>query len=116
MNNNIALKTAKMLDTQNCPQNHIKNVKATKFLLQSAMYTSKGCTCTVLPFYNFWLSFMISSVAPTRSSTSDAYLIAKIGNRNLNSIINFRNSSSNNGLIAQIMASQYFSNIKRNFQ
>ena len=31
----------------------------------------------------FGLSFMISSVAPARSSTSYAYLITKIGNRNL---------------------------------
>ena len=30
------------------------------------------------------LSFMINSAAPTRSSTSYAYLITKIGNRNLN--------------------------------
>ena len=47
---------------------------------------------------NLGLSFMISSAAPTRSSTSYAYLITKIGNRNLNSVVNFRNSSSNNGL------------------
>ena len=32
----------------------------------------------------FGSSFMISSVAPTRSSTSYAYLITKIANRNLN--------------------------------
>ena len=32
----------------------------------------------------FDLSFMISSVAPTRSSTFYAYLMAKIGNRDLN--------------------------------
>ena len=32
------------------------------------------------------LSFMINSVAPTRSSTSYAYLITKIGNRNLKCI------------------------------
>ena len=34
----------------------------------------------------FGLSFMISSVAPTRSSTFYAYLITKIGNRNLNGL------------------------------
>ena len=33
----------------------------------------------------YGLSFMISSVAPTRSSTFDAYLITKIGNRTANS-------------------------------
>ena len=39
-----------------------------------------------LKFYistTFGLSFMIRSVAPTRSSTFYAYLITKIGNRNL---------------------------------
>ena len=34
----------------------------------------------------FGLSFMISSVAPTRSSTFYAYLITKIVNRNLKAI------------------------------
>ena len=33
----------------------------------------------------FGLSFIISSVAPTRSSTCYAYLVTKIGNRNLKS-------------------------------
>ena len=37
-----------MLDTQNCLQNHIKNVKTIKCLLQSAFYT--GSTCKVLTF------------------------------------------------------------------
>ena len=31
--------------------------KATKFLLQSAIYTSKGSTCKVLSFYDFWFMF-----------------------------------------------------------
>ena len=35
-------------------------------------------------YTNFGLSFMISSVAPPRSSTFHAYLITKIGNCNLN--------------------------------
>ena len=47
--NNITPKH-QMLDTQNCFQNHIKDVKATKFLLQSALYNSKGRTCKVLTF------------------------------------------------------------------
>ena len=41
---------------------------------------------TLAKFYlsiTFGLSFMISSVVPTRSSTSYAYLITKIENRNL---------------------------------
>ena len=33
---------------------------------------------------SFGLSFVISSVAPNRSSTFYSYLITKIGNRNLN--------------------------------
>ena len=40
-----------MLDTQNCLQNHIKNAKTIKCLLQSAFYT--GSTCKVLPFFMY---------------------------------------------------------------
>ena len=90
--NNIAPKTAKMLDTQNYFQNHIKNAKANKFLSQSAFYTSKGSTCKVLPFYDFGLKFYDKFCsAPTRSSTSYAYLITKIGNRNLKWIRSSKN-------------------------
>ena len=45
---------------------------------------------TPVKFYlstGFGLSFMISSVAPTRSSTFYAYLITKIGNRNLKQLV-----------------------------
>ena len=76
-------KTAEMLDTPNCLQHHIKNAKATKFLSQSAFYTSKGRTCKVLRLYDFGSSFMLNFVALTASSTFCAYLITKIGNRNL---------------------------------
>ena len=55
--NNIAPKLQKVLDTQNCLQNHTKNTKATKVLLQSAFYTSKGSNCVVLAFYDFWFKF-----------------------------------------------------------
>ena len=55
-----------MLDTHNCLQNHIKNAKATKFLLQSAFYTSKGSTCKVLPFYGFWFKFYDKLCSPDR--------------------------------------------------
>ena len=73
-----------MLETQNCLQHDIKNAKATKFLSQSAFDTSKGRTCKVLPFYDFWfLSFMVNSVAPARSSIFYAYLITKSGNRKI---------------------------------
>ena len=61
---NIAPKTANMLDTQNCLQNHIKNTKTTKFLLQSIFYTSKGSTCKVLPFYDFWFTFYYKFCSP----------------------------------------------------
>ena len=52
--NNIAPKNALNAGHTKLPSNHIKNATATKFLLQSAFYTSEGSTCEVLPFYNFW--------------------------------------------------------------
>ena len=45
---------------------------------------------TLAKFYlsaTFGLSFMISSAASTRSSTFYAYLIAKVGNRNLKVVV-----------------------------
>ena len=45
-------------------QDQIKNAKATKFLLQSAFYISKGRTCTVLPFYDFWFKFYDKFCSP----------------------------------------------------
>ena len=42
--NNIAPKTAKMLDSQNRLQNYFKNAKTTKFLSELAFYTSEGHT------------------------------------------------------------------------
>ena len=47
-----------MLDTQNCLQNHIKNAKTIKCLLQSAFYT--GSCSKVLLFYIFASNFGIS--------------------------------------------------------
>ena len=72
-----------MLDTQDCLQNHIKNAKTTRFL-----YSQPSTLPTNAPekFYvsmTFGLSFMVSSVAPTRSSIFYEYFIIKIGNRNL---------------------------------
>ena len=72
-----------MLDTQNCLQNLIKNAKATKFLSQSAFYTSKGPPAKFYLFLICVLSFMLSFVALTWSLTFYAYLITKTGNRNL---------------------------------
>ena len=81
--NNIA---PKLQNTQNCLQNRIKNAiyKATKFLFQSVFCTSKGSTSMFYLSMAFGLSFVISSVAPTQLSTFYAYLIARIGKRNLN--------------------------------
>ena len=50
----------------------------------STLTLPKVSTCKVLLFYNFWFTFYGKSVAPTRSSTSYAYLLTNIGNRNLN--------------------------------
>ena len=55
----------------------------TKFLLQSAFYTSKGSTCEVLPLYDFWFKFYDKFCNPYPITTFYAYLITKIGNRNL---------------------------------
>ena len=77
--NNIAPKLQKCWTHKIAFKIISKNAKATKFLLQSAFYTSKA------KFYlptTFGLSF-ISSVAPTRASTTYAYLLTKIGNRDL---------------------------------
>ena len=66
-----------MLDTQYFLQHHDNNAKGTKFLLKLAFYTSDA-PAKVLPSTTFGLSFMTSSVAPTRSSTTSyAYLITK---------------------------------------
>ena len=61
----------------------MNNAKTTKFLLQSAFYTSKGLTCNVFSVHGFWFKFYDQfGIAPTQLSTFYAYLITKIGNRN----------------------------------
>ena len=62
--NNIASKTTKMLDTQNCLQNHMKNAKATS---QPSVVSEEVLARSYLST-TFGLSFMISSGNPTRSS------------------------------------------------
>ena len=47
----------KLKNAEHIKLHHVKNAKVTKFLLQSAFYTSKGRTCNVLPFYDFWFKF-----------------------------------------------------------
>ena len=83
--NNIAPrpKTAKMLVTQNCIQNHIKNAKAINFFYIQPSTLPKKALAKFYLSIAFGLSFMINSVFPTLSSTSYAYLATKIGNSNL---------------------------------
>ena len=76
--NNIAPKTEKMLDTKNCLQHNIKNAKSTKLLLQLAFYTSKGRTCKVVAFYEFWFKFHGKFCSPHTTVDFYAYLVTKI--------------------------------------
>ena len=74
-----------MLATQNCFQNHIKNDKSTKFLLQSAFYASKESTRKVLPFYGFWFKFYDKFCSPySIVAFLRIFIITKFRNRNLN--------------------------------
>ena len=72
------------MDTQICLQNHIK-----KKLKQPNFFYSQPSTLLMDAPANFYLSTsfdlcsMISSAAPTRLPTFYAYLITKIGSRNL---------------------------------
>ena len=116
-------------------QNHIKNAKTTKFLLQLAFWTHKiafkiiskilkqpnffHSQPSTLPkdapvkFYRskaFGLSVMISSVAPTRLSTFYAYLMTRIGNRNLKITFIFCSSRGGQNLTSKIL--QYTLRIK----
>ena len=80
--NNIAPKLKKNAGHRKLPyENHMKNAKATKFPLQSALYT-----CKVLVFSDSWFKFYDKFCSPHRSSTFYAYLITKIGNRNLKNL------------------------------
>ena len=73
-----------MLYTQNCHQNCIKMPKQPNFFYSQAATLPKDAPAKFYISTGFGLRFMISSVAPTRSSTFYAYLITKIGNCNLN--------------------------------
>ena len=87
-----------MLDSQNRLQSYFKNAKTTRFLLELAFYTSEGHTCKVLSFYDFWNDKFCS---PYPIIDFYAYLITKIGNRNLNiSIIT--------GYVAQALEELYY--------
>ena len=60
-----------------------KMLKRPDFFYSQPSKLSKDAPSKFYLSTTFGLSFMISSVAPTRSSTFYAYLITKIGNRNL---------------------------------
>ena len=60
-----------------------KNAKTTKFLYCQPSRLPKDAPAKFYLSTTFGLSFMIRSVAPTRSSTFYAYLITKIRNHNL---------------------------------
>ena len=74
---------------QKCWTHKIAFKMITKMLKQPNFFYSQRSTLpkeALAKFYlsvTFGLSFMISSVAPTRPSASHVYFITKIGNRNL---------------------------------
>ena len=61
---NTAPKLQNAGHTQNCFQHHIKIAKTTKFLSESAFYTSKGHICKVLLSYGFWFKFCDKICSP----------------------------------------------------
>ena len=68
---------------KNCLQHHAKILKPPNFFTVSLLHLQKEALAKFYLSTTFGLGFMTSSVAPTRSSTSHAYLITKIGNCNL---------------------------------
>ena len=81
-------KTAKMLDTQNCLQYHIKKMlRHPNFFLSEPSVLSKDAPAKFHLSATFRLSFMVSSVASTCSPTFYIYSITKIRIHNLKSIL-----------------------------
>ena len=72
-----------MLDSQIRLQKYFRNAKTTKFLSELDFYTSEGHTWKVLSFYDFWFTFNDKFCSPYPIVDFYAYLITKIGNRNL---------------------------------
>ena len=68
---------------QKCWTHKIASKIIPKMLKQPHFFYSQLSTLPTCKLLPFGLSFMIRRVAPTRSSTCYAYLITKIGNRNL---------------------------------
>ena len=58
-------KTAEILDTQNCLQNHIKMLKQPNFFYSQPSTLPKDASAKFYYSATFGLSFMISSVAST---------------------------------------------------
>ena len=73
-----------MLDTQNCLQKHAKNAKATKFFYSQHSTLPKEALANFYLSTTNWFKFYDKVWSPTRTSTSYAYLISKIGNSKLN--------------------------------
>ena len=97
-----------MLDSQNRLQNYFKNAKTTEFLLELAFYTSEGHTCKVLSFYDFWFTFNDKFCSPYPIVDLYAYLITKIGNRNLNSrTLDNNDAIQNHAIKSKIMWSSF---------
>ena len=72
-----------MLDSQKCLQKYFKNAKTSTFLSELTFYTSEGHTCKILSFYDFWFTVNDKFCSPYPIIDFYAYLIMKIGNRNL---------------------------------
>ena len=80
--NNIAPKLQKCW-TQKMPSKSYKKCQRKNFFYSQLSILPKEILAKFYLSTTFGLSFMISSVAPTQSSTFNAHLITKIGNRNL---------------------------------
>ena len=81
--NNIAPKLQKCWTHKIALKIISKMLKQPNFFYIQPSSIPKDAPAKVYLFTTFGLSFMISSVAPTRSSTFYASLTTKIGNRNL---------------------------------
>ena len=85
--NNIAPKLQKCWTHKIAFKIISKMLKQPNFFLELAFYTSEGHTCKVLSFYDFWFTFNDKFCSPYPIVDFYAYLITKIGNRNLKSTI-----------------------------
>ena len=84
---NIAPKLQKCWTHKYCLQYYIKILRHPNFFHSEPSVLSKDAPAKFHLSATFILSFVINSVAPTCSSTFYAYLITKIRNHNLKSIL-----------------------------